>query len=281
MQSIAPVFIVSTGRAGSNMFARALARHAKLFAVHEPVPHLNAEAYARWRGTHSREHILLRLKAKRSNLIEQAGWNGLLYVESSHYCSHLIRELHELYGARFIYLYRDGRDFVRSGLERDRWYGDAPLGRKQVREWAKRWLRHRYLLDIGFSCDDHKLKPPRSLRSRMEKITWLWVEVNRTILESFEDLPATVTMAVRLEDFGRDVLRDILAFLGVEAALAVVDDMLIVGEKKPNRTKNRSIPVFEKWSQQETEQFFDLAGPMLSRLGYEPQCDKKYAAEPS
>jgi len=43
-----PVFIVSTGRAGSTMIARLLAMHPDVCALHEPHPHLRTEAFVKW-----------------------------------------------------------------------------------------------------------------------------------------------------------------------------------------------------------------------------------------
>lgn len=43
-----PVFIVSTGRSGSTMIARALALHPSLCVFHEPHPHLRTEAFVKW-----------------------------------------------------------------------------------------------------------------------------------------------------------------------------------------------------------------------------------------
>lgn len=103
------------------MLARVLALHPELGAFHEPKPWLNTEGYLRWSGRKDSEYVHFRLGQKRDDLIEQVDANGLRYIESSHFISHFIPDLRDRYDARFIHLYRDGRDFLRSGLERD-WY---------------------------------------------------------------------------------------------------------------------------------------------------------------
>jgi hypothetical protein len=149
-----PCFIVSTGRCGSKMLARVLALHPQIGAFHEPKPWLNTEAYLRWSGRRNSHYAHARLQLKRDDLIRQVEANDLQYVESSHFLSQLIPELRARYNARFIHLYRDGRDFVRSGLERP-WYQ-----RRGRLEWLRTFLRRAPGLDIGNSFIDHRLDPP-------------------------------------------------------------------------------------------------------------------------
>lgn len=150
-----PCFIVSTGRCGSKMLARVLALHPQLGAFHEPKPWLNTEAYLRWSGRKDPEYAHARLEQKRDDLIEQVDANGLRYIESSHFLSHVIPDLRDRYDARFIHLYRDGRDFVRSGLERD-WYPVGAFAR------TRGTIRRMTGLKVGDSFADHRLDPPSS-----------------------------------------------------------------------------------------------------------------------
>lgn len=256
-----PCFVVSAGRSGSMMLARVLALHPDVGAFHEPRPWLNAEAYLKWRGRRSSKDIHAVLRKKRDDLIEQVEANRLTYVESSHFLSHLIPELAERYDARFVHLFRSGRDFVRSGLDRN-WYR-----RKTFRARIDTWLRRTTGLEVGNSFCDHRLAPPR-LGSRLARIAWLWAEINGCILQGFERLPAARTMAVRLEDFGRSSLLELLAFLSVEAENSVVDEMLRLAAREPNRTKDPSAPPPEEWSEEAEEAFRRLAGPMMAKLGY-------------
>lgn len=267
-----PVFIVSTGRAGSQMVARLLARHDELYAVHEPRPYMSGEAFAAWKGTHDQEYIAESVRWKRSRLVRETAANALTYVESSHFCSHLIPVLHQLYEARFVHLYRDGRAFVRSGLERE-WYPTSQwsevLRASNIREEIKRYLRRHYFFEVGSLWDDHRLAPPRELRTRVEKITWLWVEINRSILSSLERLPEEARLEFRLEDIDGGAIRSLLGFIGVRAEGGMVEEMLEVASVRPNRTEERSVPAFTDWSYEDQDAFWRLAGPMMERLGYD------------
>ncbi len=258
-----PVFIVSTGRAGSTMLARVLAIHHEVLALHEPHPHLRTEAFVRWSTPGRAGQIVRKIRKKRKDLIEQTLINHLIYVESSNYASHLIDELYSLFDARFIHLYRDGRDFVRSGLQRD-WYRDEPLKSR-----IKSWIRRRYLVDVGRSALDNLLSPPRSLKTRFEKIAWLWVETNRSILRSFSRLPDDHKLSLSLESLDGDRLAEIHRFIGADVEQGILKEMLSVAAGRPNKTQSFNVPEYADWSDWERKRFDEIAGGMMSRLGYD------------
>lgn len=256
-----PCFIVSTGRCGSKMLARVLALHPEIGAFHEPKPWLNTEAYLRWSGRKSSGYADARLEQKRDDLIEQVDANGLWYIESSHFLSHLIPELRDRYSARFVHLYRDGRDFVRSGMQRA-WYCGRTLA--PVRSAIRRMTG----LEVGNSFVDHRLDPPSRYDSRFERIAWLWAEINSEILDHLEGVPDEDWREVRLEAFGEDTIRGLLRWLGHPAEDRLVDEMREMGTEKPNRTEDRQVSPPEEWSGVRTNRFRTIAGDMMRRLGY-------------
>lgn len=256
-----PSFVVSTGRCGSKMLARVLALHPEIRACHEPRPWLNTEAYLRWSGRKDSEYAHARLGQKRDDLVRQIDANGLHYVESSHFLSHLIPELRDRYDARFVHLYRDGRDFVRSGLERE-WYRGGAL----APVWGA--VRRTTGLEVGDSFVDHRLDPPPRYDSRFERIAWLWAEINGEILDHLESVPDEDRTELRLEAFGADTIRELLGWLGHPAEDRLVGEMAMMGAKKPNRTEDREIPPPEEWTEARTRGFYEIAGDMMHRLGY-------------
>jgi len=248
------------------MLAKVLAHLPGVASLHEPQPWMNTEAYLAWAGKRDSEWLQERLAHKRDGLIRQRSSGGLLYVESSHFLSHLIPELSERYGARFIHLYRDGRDFTRSGLERG-WYRS-----KGFREWMKTHIRRRVAVDVGFSWVDHRLDPPSRLESRLEKIAWLWAEINQVILRDLAGVPDSDQERVRLEDFGQETIERLAAFLGLQADQRLLRHMLTVADRRPNRTVAFEAPSPRAWSEVEKERFSSVAGPMQERLGYSAPC---------
>lgn len=263
--SARPIFIVSTGRAGSMMLSRVLANLDGVLALHEPKPHLVTGAYLRWAGKMSHERALRYIEVRRKDLILQASLNKLCYVESSHYCSHLIRELYELYGAKFIHLHRDGRSFVESGLAREEWYS-----RPGFKKTFGAWLRHKTLLPIGNGWNDHRLSPPRGMCTRVEKISWLWKTINEEIIRGLENVPADAQMRVPLEKFDEKYIEKIICFIGVSSSLNVdTDELLAAAESRPNKSAKEAKTRKRKLLVEEKQIFFRIAGSMMSTLGYD------------
>ncbi len=188
--------------------------------------------------------------------------NRLVYVESSNYASHLIDELYRIFDAKFVHLYRDGRDFVRSGLERN-WYLPLPL-----RSRIKTWIRRRYLIDIGKSAVDYQLLPPIELKTRFEKIAWLWSEINKVILNSFSSIPMDRKFSLRLENFNIESLTELHNFIGINIHQELLNKMLEIANSKPNKSKKNTIPHHSNWSDYEKQRFNAIAGDMMRTLGY-------------
>ena len=116
--------------------------------------------------------------------------------------------------------------------------------------------------------DDHRLNPPSTYSSRVEKISWLWSEINYSILTQLRDLPKEIYTSLALEDFSASAVRHLLQFIGVSFQSSLVDDMEELGHQRPNRTKGRTISPFGEWSDADQATFWKIAGPMMHRLGY-------------
>lgn len=258
-----PVFILSTGRSGSTMLARALGRHPALYCLHEPQPKLNAESLAIWNGSHPESEVRSKVALKRDWLVSQTHQQRLVYVESAYFLAHLVPILDDLYGAKFIHLYRDGRDFVRSGYDRP-WY----VERRHPATVVKRWIRRRFLVDIGVSNEDHQLPSPNELDDRFGKIAWLWAEINRVIARDLDRLPDDRSLAIAVEKLNDPSgFRRVLKFFG-EADEELVDEMVGLARQKPNKVDDHRLPPSDEWSESRVATFDRVAGDMMQRLGY-------------
>lgn len=244
------------------MLAKVLGLHPEVLALHEPQPLLNKEAFFAWSGSRDSVEISQRVSGKRSPLIAQVVEdNHLFYVESSNFLSHLIPELDELFEPNFIHLYRNGRDFVLSGLSRT-WYQPVDASTR-----IATYLRRNFALDVGNSFIDHRLKPPKDCGSRLQKCAWLWAEINRVILNELATIPEDRRFELRLEDFGEDVLREVLGFIGVDASSNLLREMLTIASERPNATPQSRVRT--TWGEVEEQSFDAIAGSVMHQLGYE------------
>lgn len=268
-----PVFVLSTGRSGSKMLAHALAVHPEICAFHEPRPHMNVEAFVSWRHSQRHSKIVDRVDRKRAALVDAIRGNGYCYVESSHYCSHLIDQLSERFGAKFIFLHRHPYDFVKSALRHNQWYTEYGAGGKlALSVVAKRFFRRRFFIEtgIGDTWEDMCLLPPRVLKSRAEKIAWLWSEVNETILYKLAQKPAQSWLIQPLESVDRSTVPDILRFIGVDASQNYVDRMLEIVHSRPNKNgAEYSVDSASAMLDAHRSSIDGIIRPTMGRLGYE------------
>ena len=236
--------------------------HPGVLALHEPVPHLATEGYLKWSGRGEADYFRYKLYHKRGKNLQQIDANKLVYFESSLYLAHFVEELHEMYGARFIHLYRDGRQFTRSALSKG-WYTGRTFEQR-----AKAILRHNLHIETGNWWHDTRLSPPDSMSSRFEKCAWLWCEINGVILRSMERVEASAKMSVRLEDFDRSTIEQIYDFIGIEVIPDVLDAMERVAARRPNKSRTDGSQQPYEWTEAQSLRFNEIAGPMMSRLGY-------------
>lgn len=256
-----PVFIVSTGRCGSTMLSRVLAIHPSLFVINQ-FPSLRAEAFVKWSHPGRAKSVERKIRKKREELLAAVRRNRLMYIENSTSAALLIDELYRLFDAKFIFIHRDGREFLRSGMSRH-WYEPEPLLQR-----AKTWLRRRFLIDTGRDTVDTLLIPPPALKTRFEKIAWRWVEVNRIIIEKTAAFPEERTLTFSVASLDHDCLLKIHRFLGIPIDNALIREMLVIAATKPNRTEEYRFPSYHDWSSREKQEFKDIAGDMMRTLGY-------------
>ena len=203
------------------------------------------------------------LLALMDELIAAVRRNRFIYVENSTSAAFLMNELYELFDAKFIFIFRDGRDFVRSGMSRG-WYKPESMMNR-----LKTLLRRRFLIATGRDTADTLLIPPAEYKTRFEKIAWRWVAVNRIILNHLASLPDGRVFSFKLEDLDREKLISIHSFLGIDADETLITEMLDVAGSKPNKSLNYDFPPFAEWSVMNRERFGVIAGDLMQMLGYQ------------
>jgi len=239
-----------------------LALHPKICALNNPAPNLRTEGFVLWSNPSKSLLIQKRIRKKRWKLVEQIKYNGFIYVESTIAGAFLISELDKIFDAKFIHLYRDGREFVRSGLHRN-WY--RPLS---IMEHIKNYLRRNFFIETGRSTLDEFPVPPGNCKTQIEKIAWRWVEINRIIIDKISLLPEDKKFSLKLEELDSDKLKHLLEFIGASYDKELITKMLEFAQTKPNKTELFRVPSFDRWDEKEKQQFWKVAREMMNILGY-------------
>jgi len=245
------LFVISTGRAGTQSLARLLDSSPKVLAVHERSPRFLAQTQKAFAcNTAEAAEIAAEFAATRFERIEQAGM-ARIYAETSHRIGYLARALAKIFpSAQFVHLHRHPGEFIRSAMRR-RWYDTNSIDRWRIQPdpsdpVATRWP---------------EMAP-------FEKLCWYWGAVNafareftreageRSLTLGFDEIYCGARGAERLFHF-LDVPRPPPATL--EKTLA----------KRFNAQRTGAFPLYEEWSDQLRQTLWDISGDVAEELGYE------------
>ncbi len=245
MGDIVPVFIVSTGRTGTKFFSVFFNYFNNILALHEPYPDFRKLSvnYARGKVSFNaaakqieknRRLINYELKKKKINI----------YIESNNRFFSLLKPLRAVFpGAKIIYIVRDGRDYVRSGMSRN-WYTASD---KNTRLRA----------DM-FPGDPYYEKWNKM--NRFEKIAWRWQKKDGIIHDDIKTLDNTIK--VTFEDIflhpDNIGIYDITRFMGIDDAV-VAERLEKTKNQKINTNPKHAIPAWKSWDEEMKKAFDEIA----------------------
>lgn len=248
-------FVLNTGRAGSKTIAKVLSQAPDCECLHEPEPSLIEEAPRYRYGSCDADSIVDVLRRTR---VEPAGTR--IYGESNNRLALIVPVLERAFpGSRYLWLVRDGRDFVASVHQRG-WFGD-----REYADDAGPWSRWRLQGDLVGDVDPAEW----SGWSAFERCCWIWEYTNVLIRR---DLGVVVTddhwLLVRIETLAASVDR-ICDFLGIGPTSFVVHRAnRRTVEESYEGTTNRvsSVSTWHEWSVEQRSVFARHCGRLMDEL---------------
>jgi hypothetical protein len=229
-------FVLSTGRCGTGMLTKILARSKALWPVHEPSPNMiyaSSQAYQkRYEDPAALEFGAL---SARYDLVEGGYARGRIFVDTHPAMSYFSAALARVFRrSKFIHLVRHPGRFARSVLRR-KYYTDE--------------LVHNGLLAPSLA---DPVRARWQEMSRIEKVAWLWNELQGFAEYFKSQVEEGRVLTVRSEDLFRnaETTRLVFEFLGVPQPLS--DARLANLLRHPvNVQKNGKVRPFEEWSETE------------------------------
>lgn len=250
------LFVVSTGRSGSQTVATVLSQSPDLLCLHEPHPQLVAESaqYRYGRLRHGDAVALLRRS-------RPAQLDGRRYGETNNRLALLLPPLLEAFpDAQVVHLLRDGRDYAASELQRGAYRRDVPR-----LPWRRsKWDRWRLAGDAAGAVTSATWAG----WSPFERICWQWGHVNRLVADDLAGLGPDRTRVLRIEDLPAEAA-ELCAWLGVATVPFVVARAnarrAVVGDGHTRRHPNAVARVtgWEGWTAPERETFVRHCGDVM------------------
>ncbi|MDZ7721311.1 MAG: sulfotransferase [candidate division KSB1 bacterium] len=252
--NINKVFIVSTGRTGTMFFAKFFNLFPAVQSLHEPCPDFLDLALDYAQGRVSFESAAREIeKHRRVRCREHKRRNLDLYIESNNRYFSLLKPLRHVFpDAKIIYIVRDGRDYVRSGISRI-WY--------KTTDTSPRLRADMFPSDPYYAQWDQM--------DRFAKIAWRWQKKDGFIHRDFQDLDNT--LKVKFEDIFHDPERkglyEITRFIGItdEQTRHYLNKM---GNRKVNTKSQKAIPRWSDWDDHMKRVFDEIAADHM-RLHYD------------
>lgn len=253
------VFIVSTGRSGSNAIAKLIDQHSDADCYHDSFPpiysYANDKLYNRTSDQSIKERIISLYNACDMS-------KGIVHGQSDQKLSALIPILAELFPqAKFLWLIRSADSFVNSSYPRG-WFRNSEFGYGENKEEFFPQLArpsdfdaaHRtngYLLEI-FTEEEWKSM------TAFERNCWYWTYWNTMIENELSKIDASRSKMIRLNQLNEKT-PEILNFLNLSS--------VELETKKTNKAKYKKIgrqdwnekmeTIYEKWCTEKMNQWFN------------------------
>ena len=257
-------FTIGTGRCGTLFIYQLMEKEPEVASSHERNPDNETfHRYCRWNNLPVDNEGFLATKEKE---ILADLENYTYSIEASPYLSLSVLELHQRFGAKFLFLIRRPdcvvTSFVHKGFFRRPYIVKNPELAAGYQDQSPEKF-YTFLARISPRGEDFKTWNDMT---RVGKVAWFWRAFNERTLELLQELPEESYRLVRIEDFDYPKYREISNFLGFNTTITQADfDTLRTG--KPHAFwRKRNV---DQWSRQEISEFESQVGDLAERFGYE------------
>jgi hypothetical protein len=249
-----PVWVLSTGRTGTNTLTELLKLSPFIDAFHEPAPELFQFSHDYYSGNISGEEALRALQYLRDELVFRSSRDGFIYVETNNRVTYVADLLLELYPqSKFIFVHRNPYEFIRSGMRRGYY-------QHHMRDSA----RIQPLPDDACHGEWENW-------SEIEKVAWNWSRVNAYCLEFVQELPDNQKMVFSAESFfsgDQSLINNLFHFIGSEDYRPPKSDVERVMGKKHNAQRQGSFSKPKDWRQKQLENVERIIASVAAELCY-------------
>ena len=246
------VFVLSTGRCGTELLTKILGFSERLYVEHNPKPELEYASSRIYQDDISGNDLKIAFLAARFDVFLLESWlRNKIYVETNNRITFFAPAIAALMpNSKFIHLVRNPAEFVVSGMRRG--YYDEQV------------IQHQRLTKFGAEDWDRL--------TRIEKVALEWNEINARI----EDFKATTSkqriLTVKSEDLftNPEVTKSIFHFVDVDDPFMVSDkhDRLNKILAKPvNKQTTGYFPRYKDWSESDKLAFRRIT-TLAAQYGY-------------
>lgn len=251
------VFVLSTGRVGTQTLSALLSMSENMLSYHEPTPILYSLSRLAYEYNIYNDDCIKKIfssafMTSRKELLDYSLSCGKGYVETSPQSTFLCPIINELISeVRFIHMVRDPRKVVISGMRRG-WYA-------------------------GHVADNTRIAPRPGSEAHgqweqwnaFQKNIWLWAETNRWISKFTKELASEQKLIVYSEDIfaaKKESLERLFYF--IHSPMPSEKKIRKVLNKKLNAQKSGSFMAVPDWNDSMYADLITIAGDVAKKIGY-------------
>jgi hypothetical protein len=257
-------FTIGTGRCGTLFLYEVMQTEPDVASSHERNPDNEAfHRYCKWHRLPVDDEGFLATKEReiRDDLERRA-----YSFEASPYLSLSVQQLHERFGAKFVFLIRrpDGvvTSFVHKGFYRKPYsIHDPGLAAGYQDQSPERAFT--FFARISPRGDFFRAW---NKMTQVGKVAWFWRAYNERTLEALAQLPEGSYQTVRIEDLDHAKYLDLCTFLGITAKVTQADFDALRASKPHAFWRKRTI---DEWSVEEIQEYEGQVAGLAERFGYE------------
>jgi len=256
-------FAIGTGRCGTHFIDRVMKMEPEVASWHERHPMSDAfHRYCQWYklGVDSAGFI----ETKRFRICEDLIAHALSF-EASAYLSLSVRQLYDVFGAKFVLLLRRPDKMVNSYIQKGfyekclaRFDYDLPAGYQPV----ARAVHHPFsrIAPVG----DEAVMWQKY--SQVGKLAWFWKVINQRALTFFQEIPKTHSKVVRLEDLSYREYHSLAGYFGFSPCVTQIQYDKVANKRPGTLRPARTV---HDWDARERTEFESEVGELADALGYE------------
>ncbi|WP_390881487.1 sulfotransferase [Thalassoroseus pseudoceratinae] len=257
------VFVLSTGRVGTESLTNLLNLSHRIHACHEPRPRMRSETKLAYQNP-SMSSLFVKdylnhryFRRPDTSPMKSCVKQDLIYVETSNRLTYLAPALAQFFPkSKFIFLHRDPPAVIRSIMRR---------GYYQGHEWDDYRIQPR---------TNDPFSPKWDIFDEFQKCCWYWRAVNEFCIECINTIEESRTFNLRSSAlFAQDVDSIGRLFRWLKVAPPSDTSVLDATSVSYNAQNQGAFPEWEDWSQEQRTTMLSIVAPINEMLGYRYQTD--------
>jgi len=264
-KKFSPIFFLSTGRTGTQLFAELLEHSKQTKVFHSPSAlfcnaqselieqgKVSYEMYKKYGLDNEQTNDLVSqiFMASREDLLYKSYLHDKVYIETNNRITFLAPAIKKIFPhAKFVHLYRHPGEFIRSGIRRNYYIGDD---------------NHQIGMIRPINTDSY-FNLWKDMDS-VEKVSWLWNETNSFIDDFFQTITRKDYIQFNFNNLTVEHINELMNFLNINDISEKTIKKAIDTPK--NIQKSGSLKKYNKWIDEDKSKVKKICNNLSIKYGY-------------